>query len=201
MKARILLLVCASVLVIAANATAQGPPKFITLNPAKVGKPTAVPGATRRVAPAPLNSGALLLAVKSSTKSTASSTADYVNLSANQPFVNNKGMLSMVGGTLFTGSGGGSITLSSGSKSALGIFIIPSSAAQTYLVDVLAYVEAGESLRIYSPDGGFVTTTYDTAGDRHLLLMVTPQNADPQYIGIQPSKLFIFYSCKISVLK
>ncbi len=202
MRTRILVL-CTALIVVTASAHAQ-PARFITLKPAISGKVIKVPGSTRRSAPPPpLNSGALLAAVKSSTKAGGSATADYVNLSANHPFVNNKGVLSAVGGVIFAaGDNGGAILLQSGQKSALGIFLIPNPADKTYLVDVSAHVFAGESLQIYSPDGSFVNTTYATAGDQHLLLMVTPQNyTDVQQITIMPSRTFIFYSCKISVLK
>lgn len=194
--------VVAIVLFIAANANAQVPPKFIVLKPAVPGKPAAIPGfprSTRRTSAAPLSSGALLLAVKSSTKIGGSATGDYVNLSANQTFVANKGMLTLAGGSLFPGANGGMILLDS--QNALGIVLFPDSTAKTYLVDVLVNVQAGESLKVYSPGGGFTQTTYAADGDQHLLFMVTPPNTDFQFMGVVPSKSVTFYSCKISVLK
>ena len=189
---------CTIVLVFAANANAQVLPRFITLNPGKASVP---PRASQRAA-SPLNSAALLAAVKTSTKASSAVTTDYVTLTASQPYVNSKGMLTVAGGTLMPGANGGAITLRGAPMPAsLTIYITPSSGAKTYLIDISAIVQAGESVQTIGPDGSVVKTTYATAGEQHLLFMVTPQNVDVQHIGIIPSKLFTFYSCKVSVLK
>ena len=192
MKTR-MLFVFTTVLFIVASSLAQGPPKVIVLN---AGKASALPRAARRTSP--LNSAALLTAVKSSTKASGAGTTDYLTLSAIQTYVAGKGEV-RISGTVLPNADGGQILLF-GSKDSATFFIAPIPEAKTYLIDISAYVQEGESVNVKAPDGSVVKTQFETPGDQHLLFMVSAQNA-LQSITITPTKLFTLYSCKVSILK
>ncbi len=195
MKTRTII-VLLNVLFISAGALAQGPPKLIVLKAAMAGKGVSLTPASRRLAP--LNSAALLSAVKSSTKASGAGTTDYLTLSAIQTFVPGKGQVRF-SGTVLPNESGGQILLF-GPKDWATFFISPIPEAKTYLIDISASVEEGESVNVKAPDGSVVKTQFETPGDQHLLFMVSAEDT-LQSITIKPTKLLSLYSCKVSILK